>query len=421
MSADEFSAPLGQGTTKKRQFSIPISPAHALAAALALFTVVFVVWALVAKDPLGGEPFAVAPADVKAAAVPPAKAPGAPDKAVAAAPSTPAASSAGPGGTSRSEGPAPTATPSQSSAAAPATPPGSKTVTIIDGTSGKRQDIVVPDTRTGKSPSNIDQRYLETTRHGPVPKIGPDGARPSGIYAQAAKATAGKADGPRVAIVVGGLGISAAATAEALAKLPAPVTFAFAPYGTDVDRVAARARGEGHEILLQVPMEPFDYPDSDPGPQTLLTSLTPEQNLDRLHWIMSRIQGYVGMTNHMGARFTASEQAVAPVLREAAKRGLIFVDDGTSPRSLTGQLAGANNLPFAKSDLMLDAVPTPVEIDRALNRLEMTARERGLAVGVASALPVTIDRIAQWAKAAANRGLVLVPISAIALKPKSSS
>jgi polysaccharide deacetylase 2 family uncharacterized protein YibQ len=97
------------------------------------------------------------------------------------------------------------------------------------------------------------------------------------------------------------------------------------------------------------------------------------------------------------------------------------VDDGTSPRSLTGQLAGANNLPFAKSDLMLDAVPTPVEIDRALNRLEMTARERGLAVGVASALPVTIDRIAQWAKAAANRGLVLVPISAIALKPKSSS
>jgi polysaccharide deacetylase 2 family uncharacterized protein YibQ len=202
--------------------------------------------------------------------------------------------------------------------------------------------------------------------------------------------------------------------------LPAPVTLAFVAYGTDVDRVATRARGESHEILLQVPMEPFDYPDSDPGPQTLLTSLAPEQNLDRLHWLMSRIQGYVGITNHMGARFTASEQSVAPVLREAAKRGLIFMDDGASPRSLAGQLAGANNLPFARADFVLDVVPTPAEIDRALARLETAARERGHAVGVASALPVAIDRIAQWTKAAASRGVVLVPISVVALRPKSS-
>ena len=106
---------------------------------------------------------------------------------------------------------------------------------------------------------------------------------------------------------------------------------------------------------------------------------------------MSRFQGYVGITNTMGARFTASEQAFAPVLRETAKRGLIFVDDGHTPRSLAGQIAGANKLPFAKADVVLDAVPTPVEIDRALSRLEMAARERGVAVGYASALPV-VDR-----------------------------
>ena len=58
--------------------------------------------------------------------------------------------------------------------------------------------------------------------------------------------------------------------------------------------LVARARGEGHEVLLQVPMEPFDYPDNDPGPQTLLTSLDAGQNIDRLHWLMSRFQGYVG-------------------------------------------------------------------------------------------------------------------------------
>ena len=103
-------------------------------------------------------------------------------------------------------------------------------------------------------------------------------------------------------------------------------------------------------------MEPFDYPDNDPGPQTLLTSLAPQQNVDRLHWLMGRFQGYVGLINMMGARFTASEQAFAPVLQEAEKRGLIFVDDGSNPRSVAGRIAGANNLPFAKADVTIDAV-----------------------------------------------------------------
>ena len=167
-------------------------------------------------------------------------------------------------------------------------------------------------------------------------------------------------------------------------------------------------------------MEPFDYPDNDPGPHTLLTSIDAGQNLDRLHWLMSRFQGYVGVVNYMGGRFTASEQGMGPVLREAGLRGLIYLDDGSSARSLASQIAGANNLPFAKAEVVIDAVPTSAEIDRALGRLETAARERGTAVGVAGALPVAIDRIAKWAKAAEGRGFTLVPISAVANKPKSS-
>ena len=144
------------------------------------------------------------------------------------------------------------------------------------------------------------------------------------------------------------------------------MTFAFAPYGADVERLGARARSEGHEVLLQVPMEPFDYPDNDPGPQTLLTSLTPEQNIDRLHWLMSRFQGYVGMADSMGARFTATEPALGAVLRETAKRGLIYLDDGSSPRSVAARSPAPTISPFAKADIVLDAVPTPAEIDRAL-------------------------------------------------------
>src|SRR5262249_36293774 len=168
----------------------------------------------------------------------------------------------------------------------------------------------------------------------------------------------------------------------------------------------------GHEVLLQIPMEPFDYPDNDPGPQTLLTTLAPEQNIDRMHALMSRFQGYVGVANYMGSRFTASDASFAPMLREVAKRGLMYLDDGTSPRSLAGQIAGANSLPFAKANIVLDAVPTPDEIDRALGRLEGLARDTGVAVGVATALPVSVARIAQWAKTIEGRGFRLVPSSA---------
>ena len=392
MTTDDLNAPLGQDKVGNRRFALPIAFPQAAAGALGLFVVVFALWALIADDPLGGEPTAIVVADRPL---------GAASKAPVATPAV---------GPTRYDGPDPSAAKTSS---------GAQTVTIIDGTSGKRQEVIVPGSDVKKGAS-VDAKLLEISRHGPIPKIATDGARPSEAYARKAPLTAANPDGPRIALVIGGLGVGASSTAEALSKIPGPVTFAFAPYGSDLDNSVARARGEGHEVLLQVPMEPLDYPDNDPGPQTLLSSLSGEQNVDRLQWLMSRFQGYVGVTNQMGARFTASEASLAPVLREAAKRGLIYVDDGSSARSLASQIAGANKVPFAKADVVIDAVPTAAEIDKALVRLETIARERGTATGYATALPVTIERVARWAKAVPGRGIMLVPISAIANKPKST-
>lgn len=392
VTVDDLNAPLGTSKPKRRRFIIPALVPRAIAGALAACVLVFALWALLVDDPFGGEPVAIAPVQHAAASK---------------TEQTPA------------EAQAKVAAPGQTASAAPAaTPPGAKTVTIIDGISGKRQDVVIgdaPPPATGRT--STDERLVESSPQGAIPIVGPDGARAADVYARPVK---GAPNGPRVAIMVGGLGVSASATGEALAKLPAAVTLGFIPYGQDLARLVARVRGEGREVVLQVPMEPFDYPDNDAGPQTLLTSLSSEQNLDRLHWAMSRFQGYVGIANYMGARFTAAEQALGPVMRDAGKRGLIYVDDGTSARSLTSQIAGAANMPFAKANIVLDAVPTPAEIDNALAKLESIARERGVAVGVAGALPASIDRIAHWAKAAAGRGIVLVPVSAVASKPKST-
>jgi uncharacterized protein len=402
--ADDLNTPLGQDRKRKRR-KLPRMVPWAIAGALGLCLAVFVGWAAVVDDPLGGEPIVLVATEPRV----PAKAP---DEAAAAKAKvdseTKNETKPGPGG----------ADAKPAAGEAPKTPPpGMQSVTIIDGGTGTRQEVLVP-AQGGQGAAPADAKLLETTRHGQIPRVSVEGARPLAAYAQPAPESSGNPKMPRIALVVTGLGISSTTTGEAL-KLPRAVTLAFAPYGSDLERIASRARGEGHEVLLQLPMEPFDYPDNDPGPQTLLTSLAPEQNLDRMHWLMSRFQGYVGVANYMGARFTASDSAIAPMLREVAKRGLMYLDDGSSPRSLAGQISAANGLPFAKAGIVLDAVPTPNEIDRALLRLESMARDASIAVGIASALPVSMARIARWAKAAESRGFLLVPISAAVVKPKT--
>jgi uncharacterized protein len=410
MTVDELSVPLGQRKPKPRlRLAVPVPPM--IAAALALFLGVFVVWAVAVDNPYGGEPMAAVPIDLHAI---PTKKP--------EAPATPAPGSAqtADDGHSTAAAVSPPATPSQGPLA------NTKTVTIIDGKTGARQEVVIPDSVGGGAPplpsekegGAADQRFVELTTYGPIPRIAADGERPAEAFARPLKPLPGKPDAPRIALVVNGLGVSANATAEAIAKLPGAVTLAFMPYTADIQQAVARARDAGHEVMLQLPMEPFNYPDNDPGPQTLLTTLTPEQNLDRLYWLMSRFQGYVGVTVAMGARFTASEQAFSPILRETAKRGLIFLDDGANPRSVAGRIAGGDNLPYAKVDIAVDAVPTPMEVDRALGRLELAAREHGSAIGMTAALPVTMEHIAKWAKALESRGILLVPLTAAAAKMK---
>jgi polysaccharide deacetylase 2 family uncharacterized protein YibQ len=405
VASDDLNTPLGQDKPKKlsKLPKLPVGAPQLLAGLLGLSGIVVLSWAVFVNDPLGGEPVAVVAAKPTGAV---------PAKTAAGGDSRPA----------RYDGPPPGAT------AAQAPPAGGQTVTIIDGSSGQRQEVVIPGTAksAGKTPAGapakapVEQKLLENSRHGVIPKVSGDGGRPSTAYARPRALNASQKNFPRIAIVFGSVGVSASGTADALSKLPAAVSFALAPYGADLEKLAERARGEGHEVLLQVPMEPCDYPDNDPGPQTLMAALTGDQNVDRLHWLMSRFQGYVGLVSYMGGCFTASEQALSPVLRETGKRGLIYVDDGASSRSVAGQIAGGQGLPFAKADIVLDAVPTPVEIDRALARLEMTARDGGNAVGYATAQPATIARIAEWAQKVEGRGFVLVPITMVAVKAKSS-
>jgi len=381
---DDLNTPLGKkpapGNARWKSLILPL-----ITGALGTMVVAALAWVILVDNPLGGEPMATATIEM------PKSETGATD-----------AASKKPGAMSDAAG--------------------ERTVTIIDGKSGSRTQVPVGQGESGDQPvgagSQTNSPLLEDSRHGPIPRVASNGARPLEAYSRAG--TEDPRKGPKIAIVISGLGIGANATGDSIAKLPGSVTLAFAAHATDLPRWAARARGAGHEILLHLPMEPFDYPDNDPGPQTLLTSLPPAQNLDRLHWVLSRMQGYVGVANFMGARFTSNETALAPMLSDLARRGLLYFDDGASARSLAQKVALASKAPFVKADVVIDAKPNWSDIDAALEQLERLASDRDFSVGVASALPVSIERIARWAKGVEARGIRIVPLSVVAARARQS-
>lgn len=255
---------------------------------------------------------------------------------------------------------------------------------------------------------------VEESQYGPLPKVATDGRRPIDVYARPSKYAEKAAPGekPRIAVLINGMGLSDGVTAEAIKGLPAPISVAYGAYGRNLQDWVERARGAGHEVLLQVPLEPLDYPTNDPGPHTLLTTLPPEENMKRLQWLMSRFTGYVGVTNQMGAKFETTQASLTPMLEEIKARGLLFVDDGTVKDSAGSQVAGTIGLDYAAADVQIDAVPSPDDINKALARLEAVAKEKGSAIGVASAKPGTIKQISQWAGQLQGKGIVLIPVSA---------
>lgn len=219
---------------------------------------------------------------------------------------------------------------------------------------------------------------------------------------------------PRIAVVVAGLGLSEAATTAAIQQLPSEITLSFSPYSNRIEEWVAMARAAGHEVMIDLPMEPTSFPRDDPGPQALLTSLSDGANAERLEWVLDRAEGYVGVASYMGSRFTTSPSHLRPVLEELSRRGLLFLDSRAAADSEAAKLAGEIGLTHAINDRFLDNEASRVAIDGRLQQIERIARTRDVAVAIGYAYPVTIERLIQWSSGLTGKGLALAPISAVA-------
>lgn len=238
--------------------------------------------------------------------------------------------------------------------------------------------------------------------NGPLPVIGANGRTPAQAYARPFTAN-GK---PKVSLIVGGLGLNSRATREAIETLPGEITLSFVPYAEGLQAWIDLAREHGHEVLLETPMEPVDYPDNDPGPYTLLASSGPAETSRRLEWLLSRATGYFGLTNYLGSRFLSSDPAMAAFTTALRTRGLAFIDDG--------QAAGRGlGIPRASAGRIIDEQLSGEAIDQQLLALEAQALQNGQALGSGFAYPLTIAQVAQWTQAVEARGYQLAPASAL--------
>jgi len=237
---------------------------------------------------------------------------------------------------------------------------------------------------------------------GPLPVIAPDGRTPFQAYARPFHDN-GK---PKVALVIGGLGLNATATRAAIERLPPEVTLSFVPYSDGLQAWIDHARAAGHEVMLEIPMEPLDYPTNDPGPYTLMANASGAETGKRLEWLLSRGAGYFAVTNYLGGRFLNAPAAMTAFTAELKARGLGFIDDGA------GAHRGAG-VPRASAEAVIDEQLSADGIDKALLGLEAQALQHGSALGAGFSYPVTIEQVGRWAQGLAGRGYQLAPASAI--------
>jgi uncharacterized protein len=237
---------------------------------------------------------------------------------------------------------------------------------------------------------------------GPLPVISAKGLAPALAYSRPFIS-----DGrPKVALIVGGLGINPVTTRAAIEQLPAQVTLSFVPYADGLQAWIDMARAQGHEVMLEVPMQPVNYPENDPGPQTLMARAKPEDLKSRINWVMSRAVGYFALTNYQGSAFLQDKAGVASFMAALKARGLGFIDDGQA-RAIEGAYMRAS------ADKIIDNQITQAAILSQLQGLEAMARTRGQALGSGFAYPVTLATALKWTQGLEQKGLQLAPASAI--------
>jgi len=248
----------------------------------------------------------------------------------------------------------------------------------------------------------------------PVSTQAPAGSAALPPYIRYAVPAPTDAKPPFIAIIIDDMGVDMLRTQRIL-DMPYTMTVSYLAYAPGLQSQISRARDKGKEVLLHVPMESIGA-NNDYGGTYLSTDAGARENLKRLGGMLAKAEGYIGINNHMGSKFSKDSDLMGSVLLDLKNRGLVFVDSLTTPNTPNAKLAAKFSLPFAKRDVFMDDNPNPADIDAGLAKIEAVARRQGYAVAIGHPREGTIEALSRWLPTLAAKGFTLVPISRVLVK-----
>ncbi len=277
--------------------------------------------------------------------------------------------------------------------------------------------FIAPVTGLGPLPAAPLPGLTRMTPFGPVPVKGPGGRAAVTSYA---KPFTPPAKGKTVSVVIGGLGINAVQTRRAIDELPPQITLSFASQASGLQTWINAARAKGHEVILELPMEPYNFNPAASGARyTLLADNAPSGNVRNLDYLMSRAQGYFAVTNYLGERFFDSEPAIGPAMKHIGNAGVGFIYDGVGKNPAVDRAARTAGLSWIQNQSVIDSNPSAAAIGQTLQALEASSTAARPALGIGFSYPATIDAVSAWAKDAQKRGVALAPASyTLSTKPR---
>jgi len=220
---------------------------------------------------------------------------------------------------------------------------------------------------------------------------------------------------PKVAIIVDDMGGNRKAASDII-SLKYPVTLAVIPFLEYSAETADLAYKKGREVLLQLPMEPLEYPRYNPGRGALFTFMTPEEFAATLAEDLSAVPHISGVNNHMGSALTQDREKMEIVLAAIKERRLFFVDSRTIAKSVAYDVAVKMGVSALERNVFLDNEANVESVKKQIDVLIEKAKTDGKALAICHPRPETIRALKDMEKKLTGTEVQVVPASGLLKK-----
>jgi polysaccharide deacetylase 2 family uncharacterized protein YibQ len=216
----------------------------------------------------------------------------------------------------------------------------------------------------------------------------------------------------KIAVVITELGLNNRQTEEVL-KLPSDINLAFSPYSPDLTKWADKALAQHFEVFLHLPMQPAEYMFDDPGPYSLLSKASVEQNTQRLEQLIALSHKFVGFITKSTEIFSTNQMNMRPILKLLQENDLMLLYSNVRNFGVMGHMCKEMKAECLFTEFIIDEEVESDNIYRALRKAEVDAKKNGAAIVYINSYPHTLETFKRWVDGLDIEQYILVPASAL--------